>query len=108
VVEAIERAKAGGTSPNRFLRQLMGLENGVEAPALPVRTPVVDPVTIPGVTRGLPVENKASGGLTVRVMCQHCGKKFDAESRRETTCSGCEEKGHKGSRYDCEQCRLEA
>lgn len=28
VIEAIERAKAGGTSPNQFLRELMGLDGG--------------------------------------------------------------------------------
>lgn len=106
VVAAIERAKVGGTSPNKFLRQLMGLDgNGAEEVPVPV-VARVDPASIPGVSRGVPVQ--APPVSTVRVMCQHCGAKFDAESRRETTCESCSEKGHKGSRYDCEQCRLES
>lgn len=120
VVGAIERAKAGGTTPNRFLRELMGLnsENGAEGvgegpsvlvPALAsVRaTSEYDPASIPGVSRGVPPETKPMPSGAFRVMCQHCGKKFGAETRRETTCVCCEEKGHKGTRYDCEQCRLD-
>jgi len=43
---------------------------------------------------------------TFRVMCQHCGLKFGAETPKEVLCDDCAGLGHKGSRYDCETCRL--
>lgn len=115
VVDAIERAKSGGTSANRFFRLLMGLDNGVSggdgapesletvAPVVPAtaeRVEKYDPAAIAGVTRG-PAPHS-----TVRTRCEHCGKNFDSESRKNKRCPECVEAGHGLSRYDCEECRL--
>jgi hypothetical protein len=110
VVDAIERAKAGGTTPNRFLRELMGLNGGesvageaeqAHVSAVPAGAPTgkYDPSTVPGVTKGVPPPS----GIPTR--CEHCGVKFESESRRNRRCPGCEEAGHAPSR-DCEECRL--
>lgn len=65
VVGAIERAKAGGTTPNRFLRELMGLNSeneeglvvgeaqGTASPSVASPPPQYDPGTVSGVTRGV-------------------------------------------------------
>lgn len=59
VVDAIQRAKAGGTSPNQFLRMLMGLDSSEDVGGSLADAPVgeppstVKPSDIPGVTQGV-------------------------------------------------------
>lgn len=44
---------------------------------------------------------------TITMRCDHCGKQFESESKRNITCEVCAENGHVRDRYTCEQCRVE-
>lgn len=101
-----EAVKGMECSLNVYLRESL-LGNGVGMASSTVTAQQFDPATVPGVSRGVPVAAPAAA-KAFTVMCQHCGSRFSAESRRETTCGLCAENGHKGSRYDCDQCRLES
>jgi hypothetical protein len=72
VIEAIETAKSGGTSPNRFLRQLLGLDGG----SIPEHRLAAE--------SGLPAHVLEAGKFQTptidtrpkNAFCKHCGSRF--------------------------------
>jgi len=96
VERAIRDAHGGGDVVDRTTGEVLREAVSVQ---------YVDPTTKPGVSRGMPEKREEARAAAFQVLCQHCGKKFGAESRRETTCAECGEKEHRGTRYDCETCR---
>ena len=108
VVDAIESAKAGGTSPNKFLRQLMGLEDGstssvmystgnISGPSVNSSTLTsTNPAEIPGIQVG-------AGDLPKNAKCLHCPKKF-AGAKGASICPECRDDGHMGDPRNCEKC----
>ena len=100
-----ERVKAMECSLNQYLRAALldgsnGEPDSPTAASVSATVAAVAPATIPGVSRGMPLAQ------AFRTMCEHCGQKFDSESRFNKRCSRCEADGHGRSRYDCEQCRI--
>ena len=112
VIEAIERAKEGGTSPNRFLRQLMGLDGNGEAPKrLISHGPPVDLIPPRGGVVGTVSVDHEEKSATVNVVdkrpkncrCRHCGKGF-AGPRFSQVCAECKSTGHTLSPNECPVC----
>ena len=109
VVDAIESAKSGGVSPNRFLRELMGLDShkdggGISA-AVSVARHIADLETgrasIDAVAP-VPAENAAPAPFNPK--CLHCGDNFGAWNRGATVCPDCKRGGHGGNVKDCPRC----
>ncbi len=110
VVGAIEQAKAGGTSPNRFLRELMGLSgNGAARETeAPVPVAVEQKRSVPTLRdirerlgeheRVEPVDNRPKN-----CRCRHCGRGF-AGPRFATICSECKSAGHTLAPNECPVC----
>ena len=104
VVDAIERAKAGGTSPNKFLRSLIGLDDevagngasneGAKSAMAPVSTLKVE--GIPGIQVG-------AADLPKNATCGHCGRRF-AGTKGASLCPGCSQDGHRGDVRNCRRC----
>lgn len=62
---------------------------------------VFDPVSIPGVQRGV------TSGFPCRCVHSGCkGSKFQGASKYANLCPACEESGHRGDRHDCKECLL--
>lgn len=102
VIDAIESAKAGGTSPNKFLRELMGLD-GESEPR--VSSPVVaNSAQIAGVERGVVAQGAVE--FPFHPKCDHCGENFGAYNRSLRTCSGCKAANHSGDPRNCDECVL--
>lgn len=113
VVEAIESAKAGGTSPNRFLRQLMGLDqNGEEPKRLVSDGPPADLIPPRGGLVGTISVDAEENSATVNVevdnrpkncRCRHCPERF-AGPRWATICPSCKSGGHTNTPAECPAC----
>lgn len=111
VVRSIEAAKQGGTSPNKFLRLLMGLDNGADAgqgvatsvPAtvLPAATGAFEE-ELPGrdfrESSPEPVDRRPKN-----CRCLHCGDRF-AGPRWANNCPKCKSNGHTNTPADCPAC----
>lgn len=110
VIEAIETAKAGGTSPNKFLRALLGFDDGPEV--VPARRLVAsrvepertysDPRDIPGVGTGAASVQQGFPCRCAHTGCQ--GAKFQGRTRFDKLCPQCSENGHAGDPRSCAEC----
>lgn len=109
VIEAIETAKAGGTSANKFLRQLMGLD--VVAPRLTsgpmgeIEERIIaeerEILSEPSPFDAIPVQQ----GFPCRCAHTGCqGAKFQGRTRFEKLCPQCSENGHSGDPRSCVEC----
>ena len=108
VIEAIETAKAGGTSPNKFLRALLGFDDGPEVrPTISRVQPArvySDPREIPGVSVGPPAK-KPEGAFRCRCVHSGCqGQYFQGTSKFQTLCDLCRELKHSGDPRNCQIC----
>ena len=97
------RSLPDATDIEGVLRNVIQEFRAARTSSVPPSASSSDPATIPGVSRGMPPT-----GPTTRIQCEHCGEHFESESRLNKRCPGCVTKGHSRSRYNCEQCRLEA
>ena len=92
VVEALERAKLGGTSPNQFLRQLMGLTS----------KPAENP-HLAAVAAQIARSEAAEDHRPKNCQCKHCGATF-AGVRYASICPTCKSVGHTLAPSDCPVC----
>lgn len=119
VVAAIDEARAGGLTPNQFLRRVLGIELGspLAAPTpVPIPTGMsklpdyeippayTDPREIPGVSVG-PPKRETTGGYPCRCIHSGCrGSRFTGTSKFQNLCPECAEGGHKGEPRNCQAC----